>query len=559
MATNGSVKRQAEDGILLTDSSDEDLSPAESLGIESEISGFNSGSESESEREVNSDDDYVLQKKRQKSEQWTWGLTWPRPSEVVFSGSAGMASAVAALGSNVIAVNVVYRFLEEDFWEQIMRDECNRYARSQFDNSVGLQSEWFDTTTDEMKAFIALCMLQSQVKKHELRAYWTTKKVIETPFFSSVMPYKRFVLLYRYLHFDSTSDPSDQLGMVKHPMDYINKKFQALYTPEQEIVIDESVMRCRGRLGFVRINERAKCGIKYNKLCESKSGYCYQFRIYIEKKGDTLPAREAIVMDLMAPLLNHGYTLYVSSWYSSPVLFDTLAEAKTNVVGIVQQNKKHMPEDLKKINLKKGEAEARYSQRIMAIKWSDKRSVSILTTKHTKIEMTDIGREGKSEVKPKALIDYNRGRAGIQRMNLQLALYPLMRRCSKAYKTIFFYVLDIALYNSYVLYRKLTNATLKYVEFRLIVAEQMLERVQLPNYGGRRRPSSDTPLRLQASHMAHFPRQIPPNPVKVKPSRQCKVCSARKVKSSSRWECETCQVALHMPECFKIYHTQNSF
>jgi hypothetical protein len=53
-----------------------------------------------------------------------------------------------------------------------------------------LESQWFDTTVDELQAYTALCISQSQVKKETDQSYWRTRKSKETPYFSSVMPLK---------------------------------------------------------------------------------------------------------------------------------------------------------------------------------------------------------------------------------------------------------------------------------------------------------------------------------------------------------------------------------
>ena len=228
----------------------------------------------------------------------------------------------------------------------------NNYANEKivFDEfgtpSCSMDSKWFETTADEMKAFISLCLLQSQVKKDTLQSYWSTRKSIETPFFASVMPYKRFLLLCRHLHLvdNSKIDSNDKLAKVRFPLDFLNNKFQEMYTPDSDIAIDESLVKCRGRMSFIQFNptKRARFGVKYYKLRESKSGYCTQFCIYSCKKlgADELPSNEAIVMELMEPYLKKGYTLYVDNWYSSPNLFRCLSEEGINVIGTVRVNRK---------------------------------------------------------------------------------------------------------------------------------------------------------------------------------------------------------------------------
>lgn len=57
--------------------------------------------------------------------------------------------------------------------------------------------------------------------------------------------------------------------------------------------------------------------------------------------------------------------------------------------------------------------------------------------------------------KQKCVIEYNKGMIGIDRQNQMLACFPTMRKYMKGYWKIFFYLFDIALFNSYVLFNKI--------------------------------------------------------------------------------------------------------
>ena len=62
------------------------------------------------------------------------------------------------------------------------------------------------------------------------------------------------------------------------------------------------------------------------KLCESSSGYCIRFKIYVgtdKIPGTDIPASESVVLEVAQPILKKGYTLYMDHWYSSPQLFIT--------------------------------------------------------------------------------------------------------------------------------------------------------------------------------------------------------------------------------------------
>ncbi|KAG8238002.1 hypothetical protein J437_LFUL017791 [Ladona fulva] len=273
-----------------------------------------------------------------------------------------------------------------------------------------------------------------------------------------------------------------------------------------------------------------------------------------------VPSSEAVVLELMKPYLRMGYTVAMDNWYSSPDLFQKLVKEKTNSLGTTRVNRKNMPKEFKKMSLNKGEAGVLYSKGVVAFKWRDKKDVHLLSTYHKDLEMKKTGKlsfKTKEEiVKPKVVIDYNVQMNTVDRQDQQLASFPIMRRYAKGYRKVFFNVMDMVLYNTYVLYKKISGKRVQFDDFREDLAEKILEGVKLPEYKRRGRPASGpSPMRFQAANWGHFPNRIPPNPVKKNPSRNCEVCKRKRKKSVSRWECEQCHVALHLPDCFKIYHT----
>jgi hypothetical protein len=62
--------------------------------------------------------------------------------------------------------------------------------------------------------------------------------------------FETIILLTGYLHFvdNETKNKTYQLGKVRYVIDYINKKFLSLNSPEHDIVIDGSLVKFHGRL-----------------------------------------------------------------------------------------------------------------------------------------------------------------------------------------------------------------------------------------------------------------------------------------------------------------------
>jgi len=142
------------------------------------------------------------------------------------------------------SVHVFNMFVETNFCLHLVA-QINKYTVSStaqndsgYSNS-GTESKWFDTTIDEIKAFISLCIIQSCFMNDNLQVYWCTQKSTQTPLFPSVMSFKQYKLQHEFLHFidNAELDVSDRLAKVRHPTDYFNNKFQTLYTLKQDTAI----------------------------------------------------------------------------------------------------------------------------------------------------------------------------------------------------------------------------------------------------------------------------------------------------------------------------------
>ena len=101
-------------------------------------------------------------------------------------------------------------------------------------------------------------------------------------------------------------------------------------TPDRNVV-DESLVKCRGRLSYTQFNpsKRSWFGVKFYKLNESKSGYCWKFSVYCGQDIHNNMLVSEAVMNMSEPLLNQGYIIYLDNWYSSPSLFRSLLQNKT--------------------------------------------------------------------------------------------------------------------------------------------------------------------------------------------------------------------------------------
>ncbi|XP_051170484.1 piggyBac transposable element-derived protein 4-like [Leptopilina boulardi] len=254
--------------------------------------------------------------------------------------------------------------------------------------------------------------------------YWTKEPALETPYFKECMSYNRFRVILSLLHFECLNDDSpDVLHKIRPVLDHLITNFQAVYRPGENISIDESLLLWKGRLKFKQFNRnrRSRFGIKLYEMCESKSRYAYNVKIYAGKDADKsytdkrIGVSGEVVKLLIGDLNEQGGTLFIDNWYTSPMLALQLHNQKTNVFGTVRINPKHLPK-LNAKEIKRGQMKVFHTPKLCFVSWHDKKLVTMLTTVHVP-ELIDTGktnfRTGERIQKPNVVISYNNNMGGV--------------------------------------------------------------------------------------------------------------------------------------------------
>ncbi|XP_064639800.1 piggyBac transposable element-derived protein 4-like [Lineus longissimus] len=489
-------------------------------------------------------------------------------------------TAVPGLKANVADKDDQVQYFELFFDDDILAvivEQTNLYAAQFIDERRGQEKrrsrykQWQDTNSDEIRVLLALLFLQGIIQKPDNQMYFSKRQSIATPFFSDIMLCDCFLLLCKFLHFaDNTMmDPgipnvSRKLYKLYPILNHLRQKFKSVYQPEQEIAIDESLMMWKGRLGWKQYipSKRARFGIKSYELCESQSGYIWDFFIYTgqdteyrSEYRDNPSMGAKVVLSLAHPLLDQGYGINMDNFFSSPVLFDFLCQHETDAVGTIRSNRKGLPVQMKQKRLKKGESCEYYRGKLMALKWRDKKDVHMLSTYHngTKVDVRQRG--DKVASKPQVCLTYNDTMGGVDLSDAYLVCYPSVRkRLKKYYQKQFRHLVDMSALNAYLLYKK-QGGKMDRLTFQLDLIEGILAKYKQgapakPRRG--RPPHGEMPQRLSERH---FPSHIPPTPKKDKPTRRCVVCQSRKKREESSYYCRKCDKALCAAPCFELYHT----
>uniref|UniRef100_A0A8C5R0Q0 PiggyBac transposable element-derived protein domain-containing protein n=1 Tax=Leptobrachium leishanense TaxID=445787 RepID=A0A8C5R0Q0_9ANUR len=409
-------------------------------------------------------------------------------------------------------------------------------------------------------------MLMGIIKKPSIRSYWSSSPICSTPIYPQSMSRRRYENILHFMHFSDNSlcpprehPQFDRLYKIRPLITHFAARFAEAYTPGRNICVDESLMKYKGRLGFKQYipSKRSRYGVKVYKLCDSESGYTQAFRVYEGKDSSFDPpgcpehmgTSGKIVWDLLFPLMNKGYHLYVDNFYASVPLFKLLYCFDTAACGTVRKNRVGFPAQLVRTRLKSGETSALRQEELLAVKYRDKKDVYLLSTIHTErsVEVSVRGRAERIR-KPVCIKAYNRHMGGVDLADQLLQPYQIMRKSRAWYKKVAIYLMQIATHNAFLLCKKANpGVTLSFLQFQLQVISGLL-------YQDAPVPRAVMGDRVGAMHFIY---KIPPTEGKQKPQKRCRVCFKRGQRRDTIFYCPECpgQPGLCLGDCFKIYHT----
>lgn len=471
----------------------------------------------------------------------------------------------------------IFKFFFNELFVQEIVAESNAYYKKvkeamELEGSLTPSSRlllWKDIDCDDFYNFLIVLIYMGNVRLPTIEKYWSTFHQYNLPFARQVMSRNKFQNILRFLHFSSFINVNDRAVKIRPVVDHMNIKFREAYRPGKNIVIDESLMLWKGRLGWKQFikSKRARFGLKSFDVCESETGYLYGSILYTGKTPELAGVHEdyglsgKVVVELLGDLVGQGRNLFVDNWYSSPSLFLAVHAKETNICGTVNMKRKGMPKKINEKRVKRGDIVVRHNKTMAFCGWRDKRFVKTLTTFHTPalVDTNKLDRITKTPIrKPNVVVDYNDHMGGVDLVDQVTSAYPSMRKSLKWYKKYFLHIMDICLYNTMVIFNCLNLEKKNYLNVRESVIDGLLEAHHRPSSrhsGGRR---SDKPL-PQRINSRCFPSAVPATAKRKDAMKRCAVCKKHGLRKESRYECKTCEVALCVVPCFEVFHTKKNF
>ena len=135
---------------------------------------------------------------------------------------------------------------------------------------------------------------------------------------------------------------------------------------EREVCVDESIIGFQGRTPatqYMPNKHHHRWGLRFWCLCESSSGYTWNFYIYggaDDAVGETIVDKSGdVVIWLISPLLGYGYHMYTDNYFTSIHLAMYLYNHRTYLTGSTRSNRVGLPEPVRQKLAKKDELSKR--------------------------------------------------------------------------------------------------------------------------------------------------------------------------------------------------------
>ncbi|XP_049782235.1 piggyBac transposable element-derived protein 4-like [Schistocerca cancellata] len=195
----------------------------------------------------------------------------------------------------------------------------------------------------------------------------------------------------------------------------------------------------------------------------SVTGHMLSFQVYEGKSEfkEDGSLGEKVVLSLSKPFQFLGYCLFLDRFFTKLPLLPKLLTRGMFGCETMLQNRKYFPKMLLKADkqMKLGQHDSVIEDDISITKLKDRgtKSVEIGSNMHNPSEMSQVsGRNKKSEKEsiecPKAIADYNSYMGGVDKFEQLMSAYSVSWKSRKWWRKLFYYFLDAAVVNSFILY-----------------------------------------------------------------------------------------------------------
>ncbi|XP_016409956.1 piggyBac transposable element-derived protein 4-like, partial [Sinocyclocheilus rhinocerous] len=322
--------------------------------------------------------------------------------------------------------------------------------------------QWTDIDWTAMEAFIGPLILAGVFKSYNeaTRSLWHGE--MGRAIFRTTMPLKDFERLSSVLRFDDKSTraarrETDKLAPIRELWEKWVERFPMMYNPGLNVTVDECLLGFRDRCLFKQymLSKPAKYGLKIIwAACDAKSSYSYNMQVYTGKPAGAQHERnlgKRVVLEMLRDL--EGHIVTCDNFFTSYGLGTELLQRKISMIGTVRKNKPELPSALvTRRNRTRFSSLFAFTETHTIVSYCPKKNknVILMSTAHKDAAVSE-----REDRKPKMILDYNTTKGGVDNLDKIVATYTCGRKTARWPMALFFNIIDVSAYNSFVLWREI--------------------------------------------------------------------------------------------------------
>ena len=362
---------------------------------------------------------------------------------------------------------------------------------------VWTETPWTFTMQQFKANTAALYMLGVKHKgKDNLRSMFGSDEFYQEDWLKEITTRIQLESFLRQLHFEDSTDPFGKkyeystnyrpnfvpkMGLM---MEHYRRRC-CLFIPENNFSYDEATAKYTGRMTHLKhLQSKYKPydGVRIYSLNGSKTGYTNNFRVDLRDKTSV----EAMFQSVLKPFEGKGYTCWGDNAFTTVNMLRECKKRGINFAGTTRTTY-GFPRSLVDENLEAGEWKWLMSKEgFLAAFWADVGYVKLMSNFHSPEQGQVLRRvSGQADKQergaPTVGVEYNSFMGGTDLVDFIRGLYTTHRRGKKWWRCLYYWLLDSAMYNAFVLYRwcwafknEGGKCTMKYKNFVLHVCKHLL-------------------------------------------------------------------------------------
>ena len=307
---------------------------------------------------------------------------------------------IGPIGINDASPFAIFRKIFDDEVIDLLVKETNHYYYEYIDSVGGVDAlpanspeRDFDknnVTHSEMQVFLGLITFMGFLKLPTYDLYWSEDPLLGLDIVR-IMHKERFLTILNFFHVSrnqshsATDEPGCNSGYkVQTLANMLVKNWQRIYYPEREVAIGKCFFPFTIRERHLYDRYRIY-GVKVWYLCESSTGYIYNWLLQTEKlppDGTDRTRTHRTVMNMTECIHDKGHHVYMDSYCSSPALYRDLAQKQTGACGTLRTYRKGVPQRVKQCKPADQVAVTHREGDLLFVTWKNKRMLNLLTSVH---------------------------------------------------------------------------------------------------------------------------------------------------------------------------------